>query len=88
MIPISSMLLAIAILLLTLGMATRFLATGNLSVGWISVPRILRAVLRTLVRMVGGSWRASQMLVRRANGRRNVRRLPSRASIGGARRPR
>lgn len=88
MIATSSLLVAIVLLLVTLGIARRFLATGNLSVEWISMPHLLRVSWRVLAGTLGGLWRIARFLGRLAQGRRRVRRIPSRISIGGAPRAR
>jgi len=88
MIATSSLLVAIVLLLVTLGIARLFLATGNLSVEWISVTHVLRVSWRLFAGALGGLWRIARALSRFGRGRRKVRRIPSRLSIGGAPRAR
>jgi hypothetical protein len=88
MIPISSLVGVIVLLLLALGAAKRFLVSGTLSFEWMPVTRILSGALRLVVRAIGGAWSTGRFLVRFAHGRRKVRRLPTRVSAGSVRRAR
>ena len=88
MIATSSLLVAIVLLLVTLGIAKRFLATGNLSLGSISITHVLHVSWRVVAGTLRGVWRVTRILSRFARGRRRVRRIPSRISIGGTPRAR
>jgi hypothetical protein len=83
MIALVPMVVALALLVITLRIAKRYLTSMGLPAGWVSIPRIVRALWRATVGTIARLWRAGKAVSRFVQGRRSVRRLPSRASVGG-----
>jgi uncharacterized membrane protein len=76
---------AIVLLLITRGIARRYLAGMGVPTGWLSIPRILRTCFRVFAATVSGVWRAGRGTARFIQKRRRIRRRPVRASIGNLR---
>jgi hypothetical protein len=85
---LAPLVVAIALLTVIVAIAKRYLASMGMPAGWVSIPRIVRGLWRVTMRTIIGMWRAGRALAWLAQGRRKVRRIPSRISIGGAPRAR
>ena len=83
---LAPLVVAIALLAVTLAVAKRYLAGMGLPTGWMSIPRIFRGCWRVVVGTITGVWRAGRSASRFIQGRRKIRRLPSRVSITTSRR--
>jgi hypothetical protein len=83
---LAPLVVAIALLTVTLAVAKRYLASMGIPAGWVSIPRIVRALWRVTIGSLFGLWRASRSASRFIQGRRTIRRLPSRVSIASSRR--
>jgi hypothetical protein len=83
---LAPLVVAIALLWITLGIAKRYLVSMGVPTGWMSIPRILRGCWRLVAGTVAGLWRAGRGASRFIQGRRKVRRLPGRAPIATPRR--
>ena len=75
----------IALLLVTLAIARKYLASLGIPTGWVSAPRISRACGRLLGKGIVGTWRVGRGTVRYFQNRRSIRRRLGRASIGSMR---
>ena len=80
------LIVAIALLTVTLAVAKRYLASMGIPAGWVSIPRIVRTLWRVTIGTLFGLWRAGRAVARLVQGRRRVRRLPARISIASSRR--
>jgi hypothetical protein len=83
---LAPLVVAIALLWITLGIAKRYVASMGLPTGWMSITRIFRTGWRVLAGTIAGLWRAGRALSRFVQGRRKMRRLPGRTSIVSPRR--
>ena len=83
---LAPLVVAIALLTVTLAVAKRYLASMGIPAGWVSIPRIFRGCWRVVAGTIAGLWRTGRAASRIVQGRRKVRRLPSRTSIASSRR--
>lgn len=79
------LVVAIALLLVVLAIARRYLASVGIPTGWVSVPRILRTGGRLLGMGAASTWRVGKGTVHLFQRRRRIRRRPGRVSIGSIR---
>lgn len=82
---LASFIAGIALLLLALAIARKYLASLGIPTGWVSVPRISRACGRLIGKGIAGTWRVGWGTARYVQKRRRVRRRLGRASIGSMR---
>ena len=82
----ASLVAALVLLWITFGIAKRYVGSMGLPTGWMSIPRMLRGGWRLLTGTIVGLWRTGRATSRIVQGRRKVRRLPSRTSIASSRR--
>ena len=83
---LAPLVVAIALLWITLGIAKRYVGGMGLPTGWMSIPRIFRGCWRVVAGTIAGLWRIGRAASRIVQGRRKVRRLPSRTSVASSRR--
>lgn len=83
---LAPLIVAVALLWITFGIARRYAASMGLPTGWMSIPRIFKGCWRLVAGTVAGLWRAGRAVSRFVQGRRQVRRLPGRTSIVSPRR--
>lgn len=79
---LAPLVMAITLLLITLGIAKRYLAGMGIPSGWVSIPRILRICFRLVTTLLSGILRSGRRTTRFLQKRRQIRRRPSRPSIG------
>ena len=83
---LAPLIVAIALLWITFGIAQRYFGSMGLPTGWMSIPRILKGCWRVVAGTVVGLLRAVRAASRFIQGRRKIRRLPGRSSIVSPRR--
>ena len=82
MIQLAPLVFVIVLLLITLGIAKRYLAGVGVPTGWVSIPRMVRTFVRAVSAAVSGVWRVGRGTTRFLQKRRRIRRRPGRVSIG------
>ena len=83
---LAPLIVAVALLWITFGIARRYAASMGLPTGWMSIPRMFKGCWRAVAGTIAGLWRAGRAVGRFLQGRRKIRRVTGRASIASSRR--